>query len=547
MMPNTQLRLLWHTVRHLRPIQVGARLWFRLYRPKVSTKPLPVFREAQFVWTRPSTRRQSQFGPNTFRFIGADGTLSDGWDDERREKLWRYNLHYFDDLNARGASERIGWHEKLIERWVKENRPGSGTGWEPYPTSLRIVNWIKWVLAGNRLPETAVSSLATQARWLSRRLEYHLLGNHLFANAKALVFAGVFFGGSEAESWLAKGCKILRTQLPEQILPDGGHFELSTMYHALALEDVLDLINLFGMFPQIRSADAQMLLTVLPAYAQAMRRWLASMSHPDGGFAFFNDAAFGVAPSPQELNAYADRLGLGQQQIQTGTILLPDTGYIRLNAGPCVALIDAARIGPDYQPGHAHADTLSFELSFGTKRLLVNTGTSAYGSGAERLRQRGTAAHNTVVVAGENSSEVWAGFRVARRAFPFGLRVEDQGGGTVVTCSHDGYMRLEGKPVHQRILEFGPAGATVLDSVKGGSHAAEARFHFHPDWTIATVGDGKCGTATIADGQFVKWEVECGEPRLDKSSYHPEFGVALPATCLAVNLSSGRSRVRFIW
>ncbi|MER8479342.1 alginate lyase family protein [Mesorhizobium sp. M1163] len=503
-------------------------------------------REAQAEWAQPTARLQSQFGPDTFRFIGLDGNLDQGWDDERYEKLWRYNLHYFDDLNAEAASRRIGWHEKLIERWIRDNPPGHGTGWEPYPTSLRIVNWIKWALADNRLSELAIESLAMQARWLSKRLEFHLLGNHLLANAKALIFAGMFFRGTEADAWFTKGCKVLRSQISEQILPDGGHFELSTMYHALVLEDILDLINLIQTFPQIRNTDSQILMAVLPERAQAMRKWLAVMSHPDGGIGFFNDAAFGIAPSLEDLNGYAGRIGLGRQQPPSGTVSLPDSGYIRVDSRPCVALIDVARIGPDYLPGHAHADTLSFELSVHAKRLLVNSGTSVYGSGVERIRQRGTAAHNTVVVAGENSSEVWSGFRVARRAFPFELKLEERYASTIVTCSHDGYKRLRGQPVHQRTIEFRSASAIIFDSVTG-PHPAEARFHFHPEWTVVAVDDGTRGTAHLSHGKFVTWHVVHGEPKLEESSYHPEFGATIVSTCLKVKLLSGKSAVRFTW
>ena len=42
-----------------------------------------------------------------------------------------------------------------------------------------------------------------------------------------------------------------------------------------------------------------------------MRAWLAAMTHPDGGPSFFNDAAFGIAASRADLEAYAARLGLG--------------------------------------------------------------------------------------------------------------------------------------------------------------------------------------------------------------------------------------------
>ena len=103
----------------------------------------------------------------------------------RLEKLWRYNQHYFDDLNATGASARRDLQIDLMLDWAANNRPGRTIGWDPYPTSLRIVNWVKWVLSDNAMPDECLESLAVQARWLNKRIEWHILGNHLFANAKA--------------------------------------------------------------------------------------------------------------------------------------------------------------------------------------------------------------------------------------------------------------------------------------------------------------------------------------------------------------------------
>ena len=75
-------------------------------------------------------------------------------------------------------------------------------------------------------------------------------------------------------------------------------------------------------------------------------------------------------------------------------------------------IVDIAKIGPDYQPGHGHADTLSFELSIFGQRVFVNSGISQYENNSERLRQRSTPAHNTVVVNDNISSDVWNSFRV---------------------------------------------------------------------------------------------------------------------------------------
>ncbi len=101
----------------------------------------------------------------------ARSTAAAGWNDPAADKLWLYNLHYFDDLNAAGRDAREAWHRALMARWIAENPPGHGNGWEPYPLSLRARELDAWALAGHALPEAAVQSLAVQARWLTQRLE----------------------------------------------------------------------------------------------------------------------------------------------------------------------------------------------------------------------------------------------------------------------------------------------------------------------------------------------------------------------------------------
>ena len=98
-------------------------------------------------------------------------------------------------------------------------------------------------MKSNNCPSSLNKHIFKNAQWLEKRIEWHILGNHLFANGKALLFAGLFFSGKQAEIWLKKGLTIISKELDEQILTDGGHFELSPMYHAIFLEDLLDLIN----------------------------------------------------------------------------------------------------------------------------------------------------------------------------------------------------------------------------------------------------------------------------------------------------------------
>jgi uncharacterized heparinase superfamily protein len=540
----------WHTLKYLKPIQFYGRIWFKVYRPRINLNiGSLVLRGPNNKWQSPIKRSISMLGPDRFKFLNQEYSLSgnSGWNDAGIEKLWLYNLHYFDDLNSANAGDRKVWHQALITRWLLENLPASGNGWEPYPTSLRIVNWIKWLINGNVIVPGMLESLALQASWLAKRLEWHLLGNHLFANAKALVFVGLMFEGPQAADWLATGLNIITKELPEQVLVDGGNFERSPMYHAIFLEDLLDLINAAshwqGLVP-----DTQ--VSAWFETAARMLRWLADMTHTDGAISLFNDAALGVAPKLAELQAYAACLGL-HGRIRTvpepsSIIHLAHSGYVRLEHEYALALLDVAPIGPDYLPGHAHADTLSFELSVFGQRVVVNGGTSRYGMSSDRLRERSTAAHSTVEVAGHNSSDVWGGFRVGRRAYPFDLQLKDRAGVLQVTCSHDGYKRLPGAPVHRREWVMDAGSFRVSDTVHGGTHSAVARYILHSDVQVSAVGNNSW-QLTLAGGQSLCVLVLVGMGRVEAASYAPEFGVVLPTKSLAVELTQGQSRVEWIW
>lgn len=537
---------LWHTVRWLRPVQIWGRLWFRLYRPRPDLRPAPALRVASGRWVSCAWRQPSMTGPNEFVFLNAVGEAASAsaWNNPHQDKLWLYNLHYFDDLNAAEATKRADWHRSLIARWVAENPPADGNGWEPYCLSLRIVNWVKWALAGNSLEDRAQHSLAVQTRYLRRRLEIHLLGNHLWANAKALVFAGTFVEGREADRWRAKGLALLGRELDEQVLADGGHFERSPMYHAIILEDLLELIQLAALFPGVLpDGDLQRWRSVVPR----MLHWLRVMTHPDGGIAFFNDATMGIAPAYADLAAYARSLRLTVPGNDLGAIeSLSESGYVRLEAGPAVLIADVGEIGPDYLPGHAHADTLSFELSLHGRRVLVNEGISTYEAGEDRLRQRGTAAHNTVEVNGENSSEVWSSFRVARRARPRNVAWVEKNGELRVRAAHDGYTRLGDIGETARVWTLTPHRLCIEDQAEGKPANVIARFRGHPSFAVEK-RDGCSGT--LRGGNIsLSWLVR-GATNADVATdvWHPRFGAGDACQTLELEMRCNRLSTEFFW
>ncbi|MEC9415159.1 MAG: alginate lyase family protein [Pseudomonadota bacterium] len=371
------------------------------------------------------------------------------------------------------------------------------------------------------------------------------MGNHLFANAKALLFAGSFFDGNEAKIWWETGHKLIGKELAEQLLADGGNFELSTMYHMIFLEDLLDITNIYCAYGDSAPDEFEDSIS-------SMYHWLAVMCHPDGEISFFNDAALGITPSVIEVHEYGERLlGIDKPALSNDEfselcfVELPATGYSRVQMRAMVAIIDRAAIGPDYLPGHAHADTLSFELSLFGQRVVVNSGTSVYGSDADRQQERSTAAHSTVVIDDQDSSEVWSSFRVARRARVFDCCAMQLEGVVRLSACHDGYKRLPGEPVHCREWLFEEGLLTMTDKVTGtGVHQVESVLPLHPKVKIkvleggqATLEVGGSSVVIIVDGN--------GELNEVKSSYHPEFGLSVENRQL-VYYSSGALPIKII-
>ena len=533
-----KISLFFHTIRYLKPVQLYGRVIYKFYRPKqVSVKSLRIREPSGSFGSPGELKKQSFFPPCTFKFLNREKTLTGKsfWQDTGTDALWRYNLHYFDDLNSKNAAQRKKAHVLLINRWTDENPPGKGVGWDAYPLSLRIVNWVKWALKGNRFSFKQSSSLYVQSGWLYHKLEYHLLGNHLLANAKALIFAGLFFQGKLSGTWLDKGLKVFNDQIKEQILKDGGHFERSPMYHAIILEDVLDLIRISSVYPSKISSNCreEWLKT-----AYKMLAALEAMCHPDGQIGFFNDAAMGVALELSCLKSYACSLNIPlpplNENKKSGWQWLFDTGYASIRKGPFFLMVDAAPLGPDYLPAHGHADTLSFEMSLGKQRVFVNTGTSCYGTAPERILQRKTKAHNTLTVDGKDSSCVWSGFRVAQRAKVSGVRLAGHNAESIIIkASHNGFTRLKEVGLHHRQWVVSDKAVEVNDHIEGyGQHKICIYFHLHP----------KINPMEIKDNSVFLESEGCrmGEIKIDKAlkfcieedTYHPEFGITVPSVQL---------------
>jgi uncharacterized heparinase superfamily protein len=522
--------LYWHTVKLLRWRQIFYRIYYTLLKKTVSVE----VKQNDIVLRKPKhsifpfiAKKKTYFLDDSVSFLNHQVPFTSSlWNDSRQEKLWLYNLHYFDALNS-DSTEQARQAYQLLENWISDNPPFSGNGWESYPISLRIVNIVKFALTGTDLSEHVLASLFLQARYLYCHCEYHILGNHLFENYKALCFAGLFFEGDEPNKWFRKGVKGLEEETNEQVLDDGGHFELSPMYHVIILEGLLDLKNLFSAYNKTVFWDE---------VVKKMLGWLELMMRSEEEISYFNDSSNNMASTPKEIFQYATDLGLGFKQPEKKSVLLKESGYAILQNKTAKVICDVAEVGPSYLPGHAHADTLSFECYIDEQPLFVNLGTSCYGNSTQRNIERSTRSHNTVEINDENSSEIWGSFRVARRAKPIVLKFS-KGDESVLMASHDGYERFEQGCEHKRTWVLNDRSLVVSDVVDSGVNKAYFYLHFHPSCAIIKQEDRSL-IIRLINGDEVSI-VASFDFVMVKSQYTETFGKLIESISLVGQLSFG--------
>ena len=530
--------LLFHTVKHLKVRQVYYRAYYRIKKIKSTVGRLEEESALlnEYTWLGNRYAPQTLFDNDNAIFLHEEYSIKGPgiWNDKAKSKLWLYNLHYLDDLNSLNADERFEFHLSHVLRWIDENPTFIGNGWEPYTLSLRLVNLIKWCSRNNIRDQKILQSIAHQANALKQKFEYHILANHLFSNAKALVFVGVYLDGDLGKDYLSKGLRVLKQEMEEQFLQDGAHFELSPMYHSIILWDVLELIDL------ALTTNKSELIRELGKWREIATQgitWLSTMCHPDGDISFFNDAAFSIAPKLKNIKEYAARLNVEIFKNDSSAIVsMPFSGFTRvnLNSETSALLINHAEISPSYQPGHTHADTLSFELSLFGQRVFVNTGTSQYGLGDERNRQRSTLSHNTLSMNGEDSSEMWSGFRVARRAKVTEYSHSESQGKVMVSATHDGYARFDSKYTHRRLWESTPVTLTISDFfVNTEKVLVCTRYHLHPNVKIVEFSESSA-LLRLIDGVEVYVNVSGGEMLRKSFNYLPEFGLKVPSEFIEI-------------
>ncbi len=457
--------------------------------------------------------------------------------------------------------------EHQITSWMESNPPGVGINWvQPMEIALRAVNWV-WIVRtleaefpiSPPLRKRMAASLASHARHIRLNLEGtpYLRSNHYLSNILGLLVLGAVIGGDpDAHRWFAYARRAFEREINTQVLDDGMGFEASVAYHGLALE----------IFLLARHVAAWHRAPFSPRYDERLRRMLTAsrvLRHPDGRVPLFGDAdsgrvlpgSFARPPSHDALldlgaavygtQRYVDHvpspevawtLGVGAWTRLAGAPLdtaplpesLPHGGIYVLQRNGLRAVVRCGDVGQNGNGGHAHNDLGSYEL-FHRGPVVVDPGNYSYTSDpASRNAFRSTAAHNTIMIDGQEINPLPAElFRLPQLARAR-VKLWNPGDRPVLVIEHDGYRRLPGKPRHQRSLELAPDGSSlaVTDRIAGsGHHHLECLVHVAPGIEVRQIAPRTFALARGEDAVRLSFSGPAVSVAVRAGWVAPEYGV----------------------
>lgn len=419
---------------------------------------------------------------------------------------WRRALVEFGwlrHLRASNSALARAQARSLINEWIASEGRG-GPSWEPEITARRIIAWLchsPLILEGadRAYYRRFLRNLGQQVRYLRRTAKDAPDGMPRLTAAIALSYAGLCIHGMDRAQRSA--ARWLDDELSRQILPDGGHISRNP---AVLIELLLDLLPLRQTFTARSIEPPAALIHAI----DRMMPMIRFFRHGDGSFALFNGMSATPADEVATVLAYDDAFGkpLGNAS---------HSGYQRMEADTMVVLMDTGRPPPMALSAEAHAGCLSFEMSTGRQRIVVNCGAPVTGGPSWRNAARVTAAHSTVTLADSSSCRFFADERYADMigepilSGPGHVKIERRNGdGVSVTASHDGYRQRFGVNHVRRVaVDAGGSRLAGEDHLIGTKTAERAnppfalRFHLHPDVDPLLADDGNTVILRLRDGE----------------------------------------------
>ena len=427
------------------------------------------------------------------------------------------------DLRALGTEAARLQARGLVGEWIAAAALEKLTQ-RPDVAGARIAAWLAHydffaASADDGFRQALMARLVSDARTLAAALPAEELDGRALTAVKGLIAAAVAL--PEQPALLARAQKLLPQEIGRQILPDGSHVERSPARLLAALQDLTEIRALLqaGRAPQPEA---------LTSAIERMGPVLRALRHADGGLALFNGSR---EESPALIEAVLTEAGRAGRLPAS----LPEGGFERLAAGRSLLIADVAAPTPPGLDRFAHAGTLSFELSIGRDRMIVNCGAAPAAAGDWRDATRATAAHSTLTIADTSSSELTPE-GLARRPEQVTLLRQEAAGAHWLEASHDGWRRVFGA-VHRRRLYMAESGEDIRgeDVIEAESpQPFVIRFHLHPGVDASLQQDGEAVLLRLPTGSGWRLRAEGAKLSIEESIY---LGGTAPRRCEQVVLT----------
>ena len=421
-----------------------------------------------------------------------------------------HGFGWLPDLIGAGAGARDP-ARALVQSWLTENSGWHPVAWRSDVVATRLFAWIVHFeeIAGREadrgLRRAMLASIAAQVRHLARVATWELAGAARLRALKGLLGGLIALGGSQQR--IARALRVLEGELPAQILPDGGHRTRSPSAQLVVLRDLIDVRAV------LRAAKIEAPQTLQQAI-ERMAPMLRFFRHGDRRLALFNNSIEEDAVLVDLVLTRSETRGHAPAQA-------PHSGFHRLQAGQSLVIVDIGKPPPPGFDAEAHAGLLSFELSQGRERVIVNCGGYRGTKSAWRRVARSSAAHSVLVVGDTNAVEINADGSFGRA--PSSIRCEraEEGGHQWIAASHDGYRSSLGV-TYSRELYLAADGDDMRgeDKLTGRSGASFAvRFHLHPAVEASLSENGNGALLRLASGARWRLRAAGADMSLGESIY----------------------------
>lgn len=488
------------------------------------------------------------------------------WEINRHQHLISLAKAYYISGNKNYKDEI----KKQIMNWIEANPYMKGINWiSSLELGIRLISWSwAWFFLGNIDEEFRNAWLETIYKhcvYINKNFSrYSSANNHLIGEAAGLFVASIVWPFEDkSEEWKERSYKILIQEIEKQNYNDGVNKEQAISYQQF----VMDLFILAGLLGEKNGV-------LFPQYywesIEKMLEFIASIMNRIGNVPFIGDADDGYAVTLSEdknFNPYQSLLASGAVMFKRGDFkrkasqfdekslwLLGLDGIERFNSleekkinpvktfkkggyyvlsayedteDEIKSVFDCGPLGYLNIAAHGHADALSFTLSVGGKKFLIDPGTYVYQYPIEwRDYFKGTIAHNTIRIDGKDQSVIGGYYMWLIKARIKLLIWESNDEYDIVEGEHNGYMRLKDPVIHRREIFFDKKKDIfkIIDRIQAEKmHLIEQFFHFSEECTITQINPIKCQVTNMDRAIIIKVDKKL-KTKIAKGSKEPILG-----------------------